>query len=659
MKIKVRARLAAWVLAVASAAGCGGGAGEGGAEEATSSPTGLAPARTAPGAVLFDDASALRPFRQGAVWRYRGEQVPQTGAFPVRYETLTTHASAHASGVEEHTSNAANAAEPELVQVVHAGGDIFSDASLDFSGKGEPGRVRFVELRSPVRAGDLYTIVDRRLTDTNIDVDGDRQPDTLDLAIHVRVLGLETVALPNLPPMESVRTQMLIQSRVIPSSTRVPGPIVAGRVDTWYAPGVGVVRRTSRMPAVGLGEETIEEQLVSWNGITSGVGAMSPQALTIPASSPVFPGHGLPPLTWPLAFGFDTHALVVTHQPRDTSGPYWLSGLVSKVDLSGRVVHSKPIPGYMNDVRQRVWPYRHGLVMQTPVPNEPMQIALTRFDTEGTAIGSVTHNLTGAHDVNLGLAVEGAVDEDGTVWLLFTRDFRDMPKSFEKELVLRAYGPDGAERFPEMLVQTGLPWGSNPGHAIAVARGRAVMSWRGGPAGSDVFIGSAGLNEAPQVKLLAAGSPGSASAVTPLRLGATSALIWQAPPGGLSLGASGGVLIDEAFEMKRAGSDWLAEQLPGVPSFSMTPPANRGPRIAISTTTVGRLWPDDSWDSRIDVVAWVDAGTRALALEPGRSVRFPATEMGGHAVFADRVLVFGQQYGKLTSTIVWTPPARP
>ena len=189
---------------------CGGGGGGGGAADGppssgpgpTSAATALVPTAPPVGAVLYADATSLRPLRDKAVWTYSGTSVAFPGATPVLYTTTSTHVAAADGSVSENYSNAGNDGV-DTVAVRTVAGTVSSPQDGNFSGKGASELIDVVELRSPVRQGDQYTALDKRFTDTNIDVDTDGKPDALDVAIYTRVIGNETVVLPNAAQRDS------------------------------------------------------------------------------------------------------------------------------------------------------------------------------------------------------------------------------------------------------------------------------------------------------------------------------------------------------------------------------------------------------------------------------------------------------------------------
>lgn len=647
-------RLAAAWLTVSLAA-CGGGGGSGGAGPNSSSSgstaSGLLPAAPAIGAILYANALVLRPVQAGATWSYRGRSVAYANAAPVAYLTTTSQTATSATGATETTTNSADSG-PGSQAISVTGGVVSSPQSVDFAGKGNAQVVDFIELRSPVRQGDQYTILDQHLTDTAIDADRDGKPDALDVAIYVRVSGTETVTPPNLPAMQAVRVDTFVLSRVTYSSNGQYSPTVQASIQTWYVDGIGIVRRATTLPKPSVNSfATTDEQIASLDGVTTGLGAMAPVEAVIPTGNGVFPGQKLPGGVSELfAFPFGDHALVFTDTPGLPS-----STLASRVDLRGNVTRSTLLPG----LRMGGWGVAcrssEGVVYVEPVGSDAISnYTLTRIDVNGALVGGVrgvTLSLGGSHVAayvtNLTAAVDGT-----TLWVLWGRWYHDPGNGAVpgNELVLRPYSLDGTALAAEMVVDPGFA--SNP--QIAAAGGQVLMTWGRGTALFDAMFGSASLGGIGSVQALVAGSTSSSMFMTPLRLGANGALMWPTPPGfNTSVGAAGGVLLDSRLAPVRAGATLLDEQIAGLPAFnSALWLATIGSRIVVMTTQSATLWPGDQFNQMVNSVSWLDTGSTPLATTLVNNVRIASDFVKGQAVFADRVLVFGGSIG-LATTVVW------
>ncbi len=644
----VRFAAACLVPALAACGGGGGGSGAGTSSGGTTT-SGLLPAAPPLGATLYADARVLRPMQDGDTWSYRGTATAYTGATPVAYLTTTTQSGTSATGATETMTNSDNTG-PGSDPLSEANGVVGSTQSVDFTGKGNPQLVNFIELRSPVQQGDQYTILDQHFTDTAIDADGDGKADALDLAIYARVAGAETVTLPNLPAMQAVRVDSFVLSRVTYSSNGQTSPIVQASIQSWYVAGVGVVRQTATVPSTsGGGVAITDEQITAWDGITAGLGAMRPVAAVIPATSGAFPGQSLPIQGLsPYAFPFQDHALVLTSAPDFVSGT-----MASAVDLRGNVTMSTLVPGLTASGPRTVVAVSSGVVsIDAEYIGTNNDYDLTRIDAEGALIGTArgaTVHLGGAH-VGSFVTQLVAAGDGTTLWLFWGRSYYDpgngaVPGS---ELVLQPFSLDGVALAPEMLVDTV----DSAGLQITAANGQVMLSWSRPDSMYDAKFGSASLAGLGPVQTLASGLT-SAAPMTPLQLGTSSALVWPLPPGtNLSTGVSGGVLLDANLAPVRAGTTWLDEQIAGLPSYGVVTPVSLGSRIVVTSTQFAALWPGDSYSQNVGSVSWLDVAATPLATTPVNSVRFASGDALRQAVFADRVLVFGG-VNTLTTTVVW------
>jgi hypothetical protein len=637
-------------------AGCGGGGGGGDSPTGSGSgatPSGLVPAAPTVGATFYTDAGTLRPLQTGASWNYRGTAAAYTGATPVAYQTTTTQTAVSPGGATENTSNSGNTGADTLTVSVTAG-QVVQPQSIDFTGKGTPQVVNFIELRSPVRAGDQYVSLDQHYTDTAIDADGDGKPDALDVAVYSRVVGMETLSLPNLPALRAVRVDTFVASRVTYSSTGLNSPIVAATLQTWYVPGIGIVRQASSQPtASGSDVETTDEQIISWDGISTGLGAMPPVPAMIPANNGVFPGQTLPGGVAQLyAFAFGDHALVLSDQPGTGT-----TTVASRVDLRGNVLGTTLLQGLRMGSPGVATADASGVIYLEPQGEGAVtQYDLARIDPNGALLGSVRGAsltaLGGTHVSSYVTQLKAAVD-GATLWVLWGRWYYDpydgnVPGT---ELVLRPFALDGTPLAPEVIVDT--KDGSNL--ALAAGGGKVLLSWVQSTPGYAVMFGSMSLGGPLQAQALVSGLSSPDSFVTLLRTSGGGALMWpELFTAGPSAVAAGGVLLDGSLLPIRAGTTPLDEQIVGVPPFySDDPgPAALGSRIVITSTESRMLLPGDASSQQVDSVNWLDVGTAPLAQTPVNSVRYASQGAKRQAVFADRVLVFGGSIG-LTTTVVW------
>lgn len=264
-------RAAAWAAAgvLALLAGCGGGGGGGGSPSPTPTPdptptgTGFVPAAGVLGATLHEQASLLRPMKDGARWLYRYQDF--TGASPAQVEVKQT---AGAAGViRELTGQEADSA---LDLSVDAQGNVRFSASLQLSPTATPLKVDGIELRSPVRVNDLIVVLDRRIDQSGIDADRDGKIDPVDVAMWRVVVGNEAVTLPHRSePLMAVRVDTTTVVRIVPTSGAA-AQTSTQKLSSWYAPGLGLVREAEAGTA---GRPLDSDQtLLGFDGVDRGYG---------------------------------------------------------------------------------------------------------------------------------------------------------------------------------------------------------------------------------------------------------------------------------------------------------------------------------------------------------------------------------------------------
>jgi hypothetical protein len=264
----VRTLWTAWISALALlVAGCGGGGGGGGGGGSVSGPTGFVPAAPTLGAVLYDQAAALRPLRAGARWSYRVADYTNGGR---GIATVTQTAGATAGTfVEADSSTGVNSSTISI----DASGHVQMSTQLVLAAGAQPIAISGAELRTPVRANDQMVLFDQHVANSGIDADGDGRQDALALAIWRVVVGNESVSLPDLAgTMPALRVDTFVTARVTPSGGSAP-QTATSQVSSWYAPGLGVVRTatagTAGRPLDG------EELLLGYDGLTEGWGWMA------------------------------------------------------------------------------------------------------------------------------------------------------------------------------------------------------------------------------------------------------------------------------------------------------------------------------------------------------------------------------------------------
>jgi hypothetical protein len=342
-------------------AACGGGGGGGGPKDSVPLPPSsveisLIPAVGVTGEVLYADAAPLRVLRPGATWTYRGTDQPRGAAAPdtITYANKVGFAT-DAQGHVEQSTNLFNEGSDLTGGMRFEGGAWVYGVLIDMMTGSPALAATLAELRSPVRAGDLYGFFERSNIDTGSDLDGDRLNETAQVAVYSRVVAKETLDLPNRSGVEAVRVDMTMRMRLTPTKTRVPTPVYEAVQSTWYAPGIGVVKRRLDEPNSinGLPNRIVTEVLENWDGLTEGLGYAPTRTAAAPASSPVAASALQYPET---AVAFDTHVVVTGRLPNTASA---LGIMLAQLDPQGTMVAARnyamaelfPGADYVNEAR--------------------------------------------------------------------------------------------------------------------------------------------------------------------------------------------------------------------------------------------------------------------------------------------------------------------
>lgn len=645
-------------------AGCGGGSGGGGDTGGGGggiTPGGssgdLLPAPPALGAELASDASTLRPLRDGAVWTYRGSLQTSPTSAPVRYATTTRHVSSGAGAVTESVSNGGNEGPDSTTVALQAGRIGWTDRIGPF-GTSAAETVEFVELRSPVRAGDQYTIHNRRYADGAGDVDGDARADALDLVVYGRVVGVESVSFENLPPVSAVRVDLVSRARVVPSRTGVPGAVQESVVSTWYARGIGIVRQRLSAPNdAGTGTETVDETLTAFDGVTSGFGASEPLLQTIvPLDSPDLAGTRLPePREFHSAVGAGNGAYLLWAAPSPGA-----PSAVLRLSERGAVQWARSIPGSAG-TGGRLLRSGNGLLLVGSVTGGTA-ITASRLDADGRLVGTfgeVRFDLSG--DRVAAFVESAAVDGDGDgVWMVWRRQFFDAALNvFAKEVVVRAFSVDGSPLSGEYLIdadESDLP-------SLAGREGRALVSWKR-KGTRDLMSATATYSGLGTPQLIASqGAQQNQSPPLPVHASGADALLWWWAIGGSPRSdALRGIAVEPTGSPIRAGSTPDSEIIAAwspITNGQLLTPIGQGTRIVGVHWDVDRLWSTDEFTALVTTVSWLDpAPGRPLAGRPVNRIRVVAGDSGtivGPPAFvlplADRVLVLHAQ--RFVSVVHW------
>ena len=586
-------------------AACGGGGGSA-SDTVSASTASLIPDAAPLGAMLYADATQLRPVRAGAVWSYHGTE-SYTGQLrvPTVYTDVVQHQAGSGIAVSEQASNAYNAGtDQSTVSILN--GEVHSLSQLDI-GNGQPVIIDEIELRSPVRVNDQYTVLDQHINNSGVDVDGDGKADAVDLAIYKLVVGSESVDLPSYPqaPTVHVRTVLLIRFRL--STTGAYSSVVTSNLDTWYSPGLGVVKRAEDIPSFdpSLGRHVMQETLVTWDGVTEGLGSLEPKAANLLSGEPLqYVGDGV---------GFGTHALLLS-----SAGSNATSGIaLSSVDSRGNVTSTQTYPGI------NAWD-----AQMVQVGTGVRVVSLTNsglvgyaFDSTGTASLPTSAVLVPPPVATNTSTQTFAIASTGTtLWVAWFEPTSDAwGNGTSPRLLLQGFDvnfqPIGS---PTVLNASVADINSLQPSSAA---GHAIFTWNEhqgliGDAKRYALIEGDGAVVPTIHTALPAADPqayGTAIAST-----AGSALLWLSPrPGATGQGVYG-VTFDGTGEPLRSNTgDVGTEYLPlnWLNNVQLLSTAGGGATLDTVQVDSGKLWPDDQVDGLLTQVTELKAGNGPLATQ--------------------------------------------
>lgn len=234
-------RLALVVGWVALLSACGGGGG-GGADSGGSPPTQIG---AQPGADYF-------PLNVGDRWLYTEGQgiattVRVTGTQSVGGVAALVVRTQDSSG----TSDDYYVRDASGVRVLPGTGADAITAAL--------GAVQILKL--PLVTGDRWTLIDKTLT--NVDLDGDGRPETITLRVEATVVGYETLGVEGTSYSAVAHVQTVLNQSIRMASS---GQTLTATTtsDDWYAPDVGLVRNRLSSSGTGQTASTVDSRVVAW-----------------------------------------------------------------------------------------------------------------------------------------------------------------------------------------------------------------------------------------------------------------------------------------------------------------------------------------------------------------------------------------------------------
>ncbi len=623
---------------------CGGGGGGGAAPPAPPPPppppavSGLVPAAPTPGAVLLADAARLEPDIDGAAWHYQGSYRENPFAQPVVYETRRTLTVRADRSVEVNDSNSLNAG-PDVETGTLVDGQVILSYATNLSGRAVETYSTPV-LRSPVRAGDQYTILDRRYTDTDLDADNDGKFDVIEVGFYLRVVGMETVDLPVIGNVQAIRIDTVALQRVQYSSDNSYSRVFESIGKGWYLPGVGEVRGRLETSRASGGYEVYEQTLSYWDGVDTGLGRSPTQSPDVASLAGRFSGF-----RQPVAHAFAGHALLFGIA--ETASGAGLAALAVRYDRRG-TPQGSVLAGW-NDVA--TWldavPVRDGLVVVGSRPDLSNAVVFGQTDASGNRRGGadmVAVGLGGSRLVPQVSRVQVAGD-DTRVWLVWDRLYRDTDPAFSirNELVVQPFSPEGVP----LAAESTIPVASMPGSRTLSARGgRLLLSWLEGSSETQLRMavidasGSGAVARAPYAVDLRPG----AQMLQPLLFDSGGALLWfhNGFPGPNV--ETYGLRLDGGFAARPAGASPEADRLAGL----LSPPRGSATGSLLRESLGNRLLmllaePPADPQLAAGRVMWIDSTPdQPLATSAQKSVPFQwgATLPHTMAVYTDRVLLF-------------------
>jgi hypothetical protein len=278
--------------------GCGGGGAASSTAAATqpnTAVTGLIPTAPLAGAILFADASVLRPMRDKSVWTYRGR------SGDIHYSGVTKQERTADGMIESTTDMLGRVTKATLT---NKSGNIISTEPVQ---TGSTELLAVTELRSPVRQGDQYTLWDKSIAKSGIDIDKDKIEDLMETAAYSTVIGNEDVQLADLSTINALRVDTVGYMRFKRSSDGAMSATRTLKQSTWYASGIGIVRvRETAQASLEVEAIDVEEVLVTWDGVTEGYGYTEALQVKLPYTF--------------AAVGLDDHAIVATRSILSTNG---------------------------------------------------------------------------------------------------------------------------------------------------------------------------------------------------------------------------------------------------------------------------------------------------------------------------------------------------
>ncbi|ACL65170.1 conserved hypothetical protein [Anaeromyxobacter dehalogenans 2CP-1] len=311
------------VLAFLAGHGCSSGGGDGPAPA-------VCEGAPDPGTAGPGDVEGWFPLAPGWSWSYRIAGQPVTRPADLRIEVGGARSYRGFAATElrelDPTTGADLAGGTALVASAQAGLVELGDGTAT-----DPTPSTY-DLRYPVTMGGAWS---ERCTglDYGEDLDEDGKHETLDLALAGQVLGLEDVTVPAGTFAGAAHVRLTLTLTLYPTRAGLQPVTATAWQETWYARGVGIVRRSDG----GELSPTTAYELVGWSGPAGGGGLAELTRLVVPppSSDPyVSPWRVVP------ARGGSSRAMVLDLAWRD--GPVRLVGRFVDGGAAGAPVEVVP-----------------------------------------------------------------------------------------------------------------------------------------------------------------------------------------------------------------------------------------------------------------------------------------------------------------------------
>ncbi|MBX3605526.1 MAG: hypothetical protein KF788_09645 [Piscinibacter sp.] len=628
--------------------GCGGGGGGDGGGPVVPPPvsSGLIPPAPVQGDILFDDATALRPLVAGGMWTYRGsERSVGDGGAGDSYTNTVTHQASPAGGVVEAATDADHGGDVSQ-RVRHVGGEVRSLVPVDL-GDGRVRTLEQVELRSPVRVGDQYTFFDLHLVDSGFDVDGDGRVDELDVASYTRVVGKESVAALGYIDMEAALTRTWLVARFKLSSTGAYTDVESGTLDIWYAPGIGVVRRSTDVPGfVPEVRVVTSEELAGWDGVTRGLGYLPPVPAVSPSGARLKYALGVAQ--------FDAHAVLMT-QATDVA----VQGIaLSRVNSRGEVQSTTAYTG-INASRAVVVGVGGGVRV---LAMSDSGLRLHAYDVGGAAETASPVDLLPPPFASVGGREFVVAASGDTIWVAWI-PYPTEPVPTSWTLQVQPFTAAG-----EPLAAPSVLASVSAGTAIVDVVGvsapdRAAFSWNENVAGAwykRYAVIEGGGARTPSLHTLSTAPNGSTQFAKLASSSTGLAMLWQSVSSsastdllGVSIAPDGGARRSNALEIDEnepLALPWLAR--------SQALRIGSGPKVDIYTRDFQKPWPEAPNETFLSQVGELTPGTGPLSTDhQGRLLargEFPVPSLVVGLV--GNVLAIADEPAGVTITSVWRRP---